>query len=319
PERNQQTDLTSFGCGVNGNSSDTVSSISLNLDTTCFITPEQHQIDFESLTTKYPVGSVLIFQNFNDVECYPVNPEDRQTDLIPFGSSVATVDPLIVVEEVSTLFEQHSQALDNSSIPSLSKPSPDNSTIVLNPDSTTLINEKENVCGDNKKLELHSSSSSKGVENMEIESTNESAENMETESTNEGAENMEIDNTNDLLNENSLNEGVKSFSELNLTRIENSNNFHDQNNYLYTKMVTKTLSNSYFRCKNYIRHGCPARAVAKYHDLECALLRKQHNHASNIKDVENEKFSKVMDRVFEENNEKDTKAAKNNGRFHEKY
>ncbi|KAJ6642953.1 hypothetical protein Bhyg_07909, partial [Pseudolycoriella hygida] len=140
-----------------------------------------------------------------------------------------------------------------------------------------------------------------GVENMEIESTNESVENMETESTNEGAENMEIDNTNDLLNQNSLNEGVKSFSELNLTRIENSNNFHDQNNYLYTKMVTKTLSNSFFRCKNYIRHGCPARAVAKYHDLECALLRKQHNHASNIKDVENEKFNKVMDRVFEEN------------------
>lgn len=86
-----------------------------------------------------------------------------------------------------------------------------------------------------------------------------------------------------------------------MTRILQSNNYHDENNYLYTKTQSKSLQNYYFRCKSYIRHGCPARAVAKDRILENAVLRKPHNHTAEIADVDNEKFNKTMDKVLEEN------------------
>lgn len=87
-----------------------------------------------------------------------------------------------------------------------------------------------------------------------------------------------------------------------MTRVLQSNNYHDQNNYLYTRTSARgALSNLYFRCKNYVRHGCPARAVAKDQILENAVLRTPHNHTSDIKNVHNEKFNKVMDKVFQEN------------------
>lgn len=87
-----------------------------------------------------------------------------------------------------------------------------------------------------------------------------------------------------------------------LTRICESNNYHDQNNYLYTKTIPRRgVKNSYYRCKNYVRHGCPARVVVENNDVLNAILRKAHNHLPEKKNVCNEKFDKTLHAIMKDN------------------
>lgn len=80
-----------------------------------------------------------------------------------------------------------------------------------------------------------------------------------------------------------------------------SNNYYDEQNYVYTKTVTRSSTNGYFRCKSYVRHGCSARAVAKDQILEDSVLRTPHNHSPDIGEVENEKFNKTMEGILKDN------------------
>lgn len=87
-----------------------------------------------------------------------------------------------------------------------------------------------------------------------------------------------------------------------LTQICQSNNYHDEKNYLYTKTIPRrNVKNSYYRCKNYVRHDCPARAVAKNNDISNCVLRNGHNHLPEEVEVHNEKFDKTLDAIMKDN------------------
>lgn len=84
-----------------------------------------------------------------------------------------------------------------------------------------------------------------------------------------------------------------------LVRIAESQNFYDEDGFIYSKNNTKQIKNLYFRCKNSKRYGCTARAKANDNNLDQSILTRQHNHLPHDGKVEKELFDKELSKACE--------------------